>query len=158
MAEETTTTPSTKRASRKQVKVACVPCRKAKVACSTGRPCNRCIKKRIPEELCVNAPQQSRKRRRRQRKRGHPDSTATEEGPSYKRQCLSSSSGSTPFFSIPFVVKRDANMEWMLSVLQVKEAPSVAPSLVFNFSSSPSLVPPPPPPIDTLRLPSSPPT
>ncbi|EKX46468.1 hypothetical protein GUITHDRAFT_107672 [Guillardia theta CCMP2712] len=35
--------------------MACVPCKKSKIKCDSGRPCRRCLLKGIPEE-CVNQP------------------------------------------------------------------------------------------------------
>lgn len=43
---------------RRQVRLACVACRKAKTACDEQRPCNRCFSKGI--ENCVDAPKKSR--------------------------------------------------------------------------------------------------
>lgn len=43
---------------RKQVRLACVACRKAKTACDEQRPCHRCFTRGI--ENCVDAPKKSR--------------------------------------------------------------------------------------------------
>eukprot|EP00960_Hanusia_phi_P032576 749927-Hanusia_phi.AAC.7 len=37
--------------------MACLPCKKSKIKCDTGRPCRRCLLRGIPEE-CVNQPLQ----------------------------------------------------------------------------------------------------
>eukprot|EP01130_Rhizamoeba_saxonica_P017486 TRINITY_DN848_c0_g1_i1.p1 TRINITY_DN848_c0_g1~~TRINITY_DN848_c0_g1_i1.p1 ORF type:complete len:180 (-),score=35.38 TRINITY_DN848_c0_g1_i1:65-583(-) len=49
-----------KRTKRKQVKQACVPCRKKHIGCDDTRPCKQCVKKGI-EHMCVD---QARKRRK----------------------------------------------------------------------------------------------
>lgn len=55
------------RVKRKQVERACANCRRSKTACSSSRPCHRCIKLDIADS-CVDAP----RKRRTVRKAGSP--------------------------------------------------------------------------------------
>ena len=50
--------PNNPRERKKQVRLACVACRKAKTACDNERPCHRCSSRGI--ENCVDAPKKSR--------------------------------------------------------------------------------------------------